>query len=184
MNKAVFLDRDGVINIDHGYVSKAAEFEFIEGVFEACRYLQSLGYLLIVVTNQSGIGRGYYTEQDFTDLTRWMLSEFNQNGVDITDVYFCPHHPKHALPMYQIECDCRKPEPGMLLNAIEKYKIDPKKSVMIGDKISDVQAGHAANIATTVLLQCGQALSAEATILADQILPSLADIITQDFLDK
>ena len=90
--KAAFLDRDGVINVDHGYVSTTDQFEFIDGVFAACRHLQQQGYLLIVVTNQSGIGRGYYSEAQFWQLTDWMKQQFAANSVDITDVFFCPHH--------------------------------------------------------------------------------------------
>ena len=96
MQKAVFLDRDGVINLDHGYVYQPEQFEFIDGVFEACRHFQSQGYLLIIVTNQSGIGRGFYSEASFASLTRWMQQTFVQHGVDVAGVYYCPHHPTQA----------------------------------------------------------------------------------------
>ncbi|MDX3772601.1 D-glycero-beta-D-manno-heptose 1,7-bisphosphate 7-phosphatase [Chromatiaceae bacterium AAb-1] len=173
MNKAVFLDRDGVINVDHAYVSKAENFEFIDGVFDACRYFQQQGYLLIVVTNQSGIGRGYYTEQDFQQLTDWMLAQFRAQGISISRVYFCPHHPQKALPPYNIDCNCRKPAPGMLLQAIREHQIDPAASIMLGDKAADMQAAAAAGIGRKILVLSGQALTAEDKTLADEVWPSI-----------
>lgn len=178
MNKAVFLDRDGVINVDYGYVSSAAQFEFIDGVFAACRYLQQQGYLLIIVTNQSGIGRGYYTEQQFHALTNWMHAQFAAEGVSITDVYFCPHHPLQATAAYQSPCSCRKPAAGMLLQAIEKYQIDPKKSLMLGDKASDMQAAAAAGVGRKVLLLSGQRLAEHEQTCADEIWPSIKTALT------
>ncbi|WP_134057803.1 D-glycero-beta-D-manno-heptose 1,7-bisphosphate 7-phosphatase [Rheinheimera aquimaris] len=177
--KAAFLDRDGVINVDHGYVSTAEQFEFIDGVFAACRHLQQQGYLLIVVTNQSGIGRGYYSEAQFWQLTDWMKQQFAANGVGITDVFFCPHHPVNAQPPYQLECNCRKPAPGMLLQAIEKYGIDAKQSLMLGDKKADMQAAKAAGIGRKVLVLSGQSLSDADKASADEIWPSIKAALTQ-----
>jgi D-glycero-D-manno-heptose 1,7-bisphosphate phosphatase len=171
--KAAFLDRDGVINVDHGYVSSPEQFEFIDGVFDACRHLQQQGYLLIVVTNQSGIGRGYYNEQQFHSLTDWMKAQFESHGVTLTDVFFCPHHPVNANPPYQIDCDCRKPAPGMLLQAIEKYQIDPNQSLMLGDKKADMQAAKAAGVGRKVLVLSGQTLTAEDQASADEVWPSI-----------
>ena len=176
--KAVFLDRDGVINIDHGYVSRPEQFEFIDGVFEACLYLQQQGYLLIVVTNQSGIGRGYYTEQQFLQLTHWMTEQFKAKGVHLTEVFFCPHHPENALPPYQIHCNCRKPAPGMLLEAIQKHHIDPQQSVMLGDKKADMQAAAAAGVARKVLVLSGQALTDADKNSADEVWPSIKTALT------
>jgi D-glycero-D-manno-heptose 1,7-bisphosphate phosphatase len=173
MQKAAFLDRDGVINVDHGYVSSPEQFEFIEGVFAACRHLQQQGYLLIVVTNQSGIGRGYYNEQQFHSLTDWMKAQFESHGVFITEVFFCPHHPINAKPPYQIDCDCRKPAPGMLLQAINKYQIDPGQSLMLGDKKADMQAAQAAGVGRKVLVLSGQTLTAEDKASADEVWPSI-----------
>lgn len=150
--KAAFLDRDGVINIDHAYVHKPQEFQFIDGVFEACRKLQAMGYLLIVATNQSGIGRGYYTEKDFADLCDWMKAEFKREGVNIADIFFCPHHPEKALGAYRLDCNCRKPKPGMLLAAQKKWNIDMKASLMVGDKAADMQAALAAGVAARILV--------------------------------
>lgn len=148
---ALFLDRDGVINIDHGYVCRPDEFEFLEGIFELCRTAQGLGYLLIVITNQAGIGRGYYSENDFHLLTDWMCDAFAREGVTIDGVYFCPYHPEHGVGDYKIDSPCRKPAPGMLLQASKEHDIDLSRSVLIGDKESDIQAGIAAGVGLNLL---------------------------------
>ena len=176
MNKAVFLDRDGVINVDHAYVYKIEEFEFVAGVFEACRHFVQLGYKLIVVTNQSGIGRGYYTEVDFAHLTQWMKAQFIAQGAPLSEVYFCPHHPTNALAQYQKDCDCRKPAPGMLLQGIAQFNIDASKSIMIGDKPSDIAAGKAAGVARCVYIKDLSAATAQ-ELAEFEIWPSLADAI-------
>jgi len=144
-NRAIFLDRDGVINIDKQYVSKIEDFEFTEGIFELLNYFQDLGYILIIITNQSGIGRGYYTLQDFQTLTKWKLSRLSDEGITIHEVYYCPHSPES-------ECSCRKPSPEMLLRAKEKYDIDMQNSWMIGDKQSDIEAGKRAGVGRTVFI--------------------------------
>jgi len=174
MNKAVFLDRDGVINHDHAYVSKIEDFEFIDGVFDACQQFIQQGFMIIVVTNQSGIGRGYYSEQDFNVLTEWMKSEFNKHQIPITEVYFCPHHPKKALPEYLKECDCRKPMPGMLNQAIKQFDIDVTQSIMVGDKISDLQAAQAAGIKTKILVESGKPITDEGKAIADEVWQTLS----------
>jgi D-glycero-D-manno-heptose 1,7-bisphosphate phosphatase len=152
MNKVLFLDRDGIINIDHGYVYKPEQFEFVDGIFDVCLHAQSLGYQLIVITNQSGIARGMYSEDDFLQLSQWMVQKFLNEGIGITDVYFCPHHPIKGKGSYKISCDCRKPEPGMILKAAEKHNVDLKKSVFIGDKVSDMKAAENAGIDNRILL--------------------------------
>ena len=149
--KTIFLDRDGVINKEVGYLHKIEDFEFINGVFDACRYLQSVGYKIIVVTNQSGIARGYYSEDNFHIVSSWMLEQFKENGVDILDVFFCPHGPGST-------CDCRKPKPGMFIQANNKYDIDMENSWMIGDKEADIQAANAAGIQNTILVKSGHAI--------------------------
>lgn len=173
MKKVLFLDRDGVINIDHGYLYKAQDFEFIDGVFEACLAFQNAGYEIVVITNQSGIARGYYSEQDFQTLTTWMTEQFNRAGISILDVFYCPHHPEKGHAPYVTHCDCRKPEPGMLLKAIEKHNIDPKSSIMVGDKSSDMLAATKAKIGEKYLVQSGQAFSNEAAQHADAVYPDL-----------
>ncbi len=152
MAKAAFLDRDGVINIDHAYVHTIEEFDWVSGVLEAARILSKAGYLLVVVTNQSGIGRGYYDETDFARLTDWMKARFAESGAPIAGVYFCPHHPETAKPAYRIDCNCRKPRPGMLLKAAEDLNIDLTASIMFGDKPGDMTAGRAAGCIERVQL--------------------------------
>jgi len=172
-SKALFLDRDGVINIDHGYVSTPEQFEFVDGVFEACQQFQALGYKLIVVTNQSGIARGYYSPQQFEQLTQWMCAQFAAHGVHITAVYHCPHHPTKGQAPYVQDCNCRKPAPGMLLQAIAEHSIDPALSIMVGDKGADMQAAAAAGVGHKVLVQSGQPFSSQEAALADAVWPSL-----------
>ncbi|MBU2977493.1 D-glycero-beta-D-manno-heptose 1,7-bisphosphate 7-phosphatase [Alteromonas sp. C1M14] len=155
-NPAFFLDRDGVINIDHGYISTPAQFDFVPGVFNACRKIVDAGYKIIVVTNQSGIARGYYTEEAFADLTNWMVEEFAQQGVGICDVQYCPHHPTHGDKPYVQNCQCRKPNPGMIIDAATQHGIDLSQSVMVGDKESDMQAGSRAGIPTLYKVSANQ----------------------------
>ena len=173
-NKAVFLDRDGVINEDLAYVNKIEDFKFIDGVFDACRYFKQLGYRLIIVTNQSGIGRGYYSEPEFAALTDWMKSQFVDNDCEIDAVYFCPHHPEKAVAPYLLQCECRKPAPGMLLRGIKDFDLLPSACVMIGDKPSDIAAAQAAGVGRKILLSPKQLLSADKTAGADEIWQSLA----------
>ncbi|PHS56529.1 MAG: D-glycero-beta-D-manno-heptose-1,7-bisphosphate 7-phosphatase [Sulfurimonas sp.] len=146
MLKALFLDRDGVINIEKKYLYKIKDFEFINGIFDLCRYYQNLGYIIIVVTNQSGIVRELYNEDDFNKLTSWMIKDFFKHDIKIHKVYFCPHHPDISG-----ECDCRKPKPGMLIKAQKEFNIDLSKSILIGDKQRDIDAGINAGLKLTYL---------------------------------
>lgn len=143
---ALFLDRDGVVNVDHGYVCRPEEFEFIDGIFDLCRAAQRQGYLIIVITNQAGIGRGYYSEADFIALTDWMVERFAGEAISIDGVYFCPFHPEHGIGRYKADAACRKPNPGMILQAAEEHRIDLANSVLVGDKPSDIAAGVAAGV--------------------------------------
>jgi D-glycero-D-manno-heptose 1,7-bisphosphate phosphatase len=143
---AIFLDRDGVINVDSGYVSHWDDFEFMPRAIQAMRFFLDKGYLLVVVTNQSGIGRGYYTESDFYALTESMRDHLSREGVDLSGVYFCPHHTEATIAEYRMACDCRKPEPGMLLRAAQELNIDLSRSVMVGDKSSDMIAAQRVGI--------------------------------------
>jgi D-glycero-D-manno-heptose 1,7-bisphosphate phosphatase len=149
---AAFLDRDGVINVDHGYVVRHEDFRWVPGVREAAARLHAAGYALVVVTNQSGIGRGKYTEADFLALTDWMRDEFAAAVAPLAGVYFCPHHPTDALGPLLKACDCRKPAPGMLLQAARELDLDLGRSVLFGDKTSDLQAALAAGVPQRVLL--------------------------------
>lgn len=186
-NKAVFLDRDGVINHDSGYVYKASDFTFITGVFDACRALQNAGFLLVIVTNQSGVARGYYSEQDVIDLHHWVKSEFSNERVDINKIYFCPHHKEFGLGDYKKDCQCRKPNPGMLLKAKNALNLDMSQCIMVGDKESDMQAGKRAGVGKTVYItgnaQNSQNIAKENTAkgieFADYHVESLWDFIVQ-----
>jgi D-glycero-D-manno-heptose 1,7-bisphosphate phosphatase len=153
VNKAVFLDRDGVINEDTGYVCKQEDFRFKDGIFEFCRAARKKGYLLIVVTNQAGIARGCYTEDDFRKLTDWMRARFSDWGVKIDAVYSCPYHPTHGLGAYKRDSFDRKPNPGMILKARDAFDINLAGSVLIGDKNSDIEAGRRAGVGRLVFLR-------------------------------
>lgn len=170
--KAVFLDRDGVINVDHGYVYRKEDFEFVDGIFDVCRYFQEQGYLLIVVTNQSGIARGMYTEAQFQELTQWMVARFAKQGVTITRVYHCPHHPDFG-PEEARHCECRKPEPGMINTGLDAYGLSAEHCIMIGDKRGDMEAASAAGIGTKILVTSGQALPPEDLRSADSVWESI-----------
>jgi len=148
---AVFLDRDGVINIDHGYVFRKEDFHFVHGIFDLVKTCNELGYLVVVVTNQSGIGRGYYTEKEFIDLTNWMHGVFKKNNSKIDAVYFSPYHPIHGVGKYKKNHNSRKPNPGMLTNAARDLNIKLEASIMIGDKLSDIRAAEAAGIGLKIL---------------------------------
>lgn len=170
-NPALFLDRDGVINVDHGYVHTPEEFEFVEGIFELVAAAKRAGYLVIIVTNQAGIGRGYYSETQFHTLTNWMKKRFDAHGGNIDAVYFCPYHPKHGIGKYLRESDCRKPGPGMLLLAERELKIDMTRSIFIGDKPSDMAAGRAAGVGT--LLHLGAQANDEGCFAIKQLIQAL-----------
>jgi len=141
MNKALFIDRDAVINIDRGHVFLKEDFEFSPGIFDLCRKYSDAGYLIIVITNQAGIAKGIYTEDAFLKLTDWMTVEFKKNGIIISKVCYCPHHPDVTGP-----CECRKPKPGMIIKAMEEFDLDIKECILIGDMESDLEAGRRAGI--------------------------------------
>lgn len=176
---AVFLDRDGVINVDNGYVSMVDDFEFIDGVIEACIKLQDKGYLLVVITNQSGIARGYFSEEQFNTLTEWMDWSLVDRGVELDGIYYCPHHAEKGVGEYKIDCDCRKPKPGMLLTAIEELNIDISSSILVGDKVSDIQAGQAAGINCNYLVRTGKEITKEGEKIATAVFDDLAAIVEQ-----
>jgi D-glycero-D-manno-heptose 1,7-bisphosphate phosphatase len=167
--RALFLDRDGVINVDHGYVHRSEDFEFIDGIFDLCRYAHAQGWLLVVVTNQAGIARGLYTESDFHELTRWMLARFATEGAPITAVYYCPTHPTVGEGTYRRESFRRKPNPGMLLEAAQEHGIDLQASVLVGDKDSDMQAGVSAGVGTCILFGGEQNASLESVGLQEHV---------------
>lgn len=143
---AAFLDRDGVINVDTGFVHRPEDFRWMPGMPEAIRLLNEAGWLVIVITNQSGIGRGLFSEEEFLAFTRWLDRELERHGAHVDATYHCPHHPEEAAPPYLRECECRKPAPGLILRAIEEWSPDVARSVLIGDEASDMQAAKAAGV--------------------------------------
>lgn len=146
-SRALFLDRDGVINKEISYLFQIKDFIFNNGIFKLCKKYQNKGYKIIVITNQAGIARGFYKESDYLQLTQWMIKEFLNRGIIIQKVYHCPHHPE-----YTGVCSCRKPNPGMIKESEIEFNLDLSKSIMIGDKISDIEAGKNAGIGLNILI--------------------------------
>jgi len=151
MNKALFLDRDGVINIDYGHVFEIEKFHFIDGIFDLCKVAQNKGYMIFVITNQAGIAKGYYTEEQFHILNKYMISEFQRRNIKINKVYYCPYHEAGVIKKYKKHSYHRKPNPGMILEAEKDFEIDLKQSILIGDKQSDMQAAHNAGVGVKIL---------------------------------
>ena len=149
----LFLDRDGVVNREIGYLYRPDQVVFTPGIFDLCRHAQALGYVLIIITNQSGIARQLYSETDFHSLMNWMTEEFLRQNVRVDGYYFCPHHPEYGVGPYRKECEDRKPQPGMILKASTDHKIDLKRSILVGDRCSDIQAGAAADVPNLILLR-------------------------------
>jgi len=173
--RAAFLDRDGVINVDSGYVHRVADFQFIPGVLSACRSLYIAGYKLIVVTNQAGIAHGYYDERTFEETTGWMSERFREAGAPLTGVYYCPHHPCARVASFRRECGCRKPEPGMITQAVREHQIDVTNSFLVGDKESDLLAAERAGISSRYLVRtAGRAVERSDS---SGELESLADVV-------
>lgn len=174
--KAIFLDRDGTINVDHGYVHQIDDFQFIDGVGKALKQLQDKGWLLVLVTNQSGIARGYFSEEQFLQLTEWLDWSLDEDyGVVLDGIYYCPHHPE-GQGEYRENCDCRKPQAGMFVQAIKDLGIDPAKSVMVGDKLEDMLAAQNAGVKTKILVRTGKDVTDEAAQAADRVIDSLAEL--------
>ncbi|MBA3581025.1 MAG: HAD family hydrolase [Gammaproteobacteria bacterium] len=181
MQPAVFLDRDGVINRDKGYVWRIEDFEFLPGVFDACRHLNQLGYALVIVTNQSGIGRGYFSFDDFAVLNNWMLQQFVANGVHISDVKNCPYHPTEGVGEFRIESVYRKPGPQMLLDAAVDHQLDLSASFIVGDKASDIQAGKNAGVQKCFLIHPQGTQAVLQAYGADAVYASLYDMVQTEF---
>ena len=172
--KTIFLDRDGVVNKEVNYLHKIDDFEFIDGIFDVCLYFQSLGYKIIIITNQSGISRGYYSHSDYQKVTQWMLDQFQYKNINILDIFHCPHGPNST-------CDCRKPKPGMFLKAKAKHNTDMEKSWMIGDKERDTIAANSAGIDNTILIRSSHRIdesNSNARFILDSIQQSKQIITT------
>lgn len=146
MKPAIFFDRDGIINVDKGYVYRIEDFEWIVGSRETIRWFNDKGFWVFVVTNQSGVARGYYSERDITTLHHWIDSELNAFGAHIDDYYYCPHHPQAVDANYRLNCNCRKPASGLIERAFLEWPIDKERSILIGDKMSDIIAANNAGI--------------------------------------
>jgi len=175
MHRAVFLDRDGVINVERAYVCRVEDFHFIEGVFSACRQFQEWGYLLVIITNQSGIALGYYSEEAFLNLTDWMLEQFHRQEIEINGVYYCPHHFEGEVLKYRKKCHCRKPEPGMILKARDELNLDLSSSVLVGDKEADIEAALNAGVSTNILVRSGHPVNEKIT-QASYVVDSIRDV--------
>jgi D-glycero-D-manno-heptose 1,7-bisphosphate phosphatase len=152
MTKALFLDRDGVINVDTGYPFRTDDIVFLEGIFSIVSKANALGYVVVVVTNQSGIGRGYFTEEEFWGLMNWMKAQFESRDARIDAVYVCPHYFDAFGSVPVGACQCRKPAPEMILKAASDFEINPAKSILIGDKLSDILAAKSAGIHRRILI--------------------------------
>ncbi len=149
---ALFLDRDGVVNVDHGYVATRDRFQFVDGIFALARAAVDQGYRVAVITNQSGIARGYYTEAEFLALSAWMAGEFRGHGVDLAGIFHCPHHRAGSVEPFARDSFWRKPAPGMILEAARRHHIDVARSVFVGDQPTDMQAARAAGVGLRVLV--------------------------------
>jgi len=165
-NRALFLDRDGVVNQETGYLYLTADVRWVEGIVPLCRSAQSLGYKLVIVTNQAGIARGFYTQQDFDHLMQFMRAELAREGVTLDAVYHCPYHPDGLVGEYRREHEDRKPSPGMLLRAAHDLSLDLTQSILIGDRCSDIAAANAAHLRQAFLISGTE----EAPCLGDAIL--------------
>ncbi len=174
LRRAVFLDRDGVINVDHGYVHKVEDFSFVPGTPAAMRRLQSAGWRLVVVTNQSGLARGLYSMTDYERFTAHLRQQLAASGVHLDAVLHCPHLPDAEVAAYRSDCDCRKPGPGMLLRAARELSLDLAASAIVGDRLSDVQAGRAAGVGHCVLVRSGHKLEPVDALQADAVYDDLA----------
>lgn len=151
MRKAIFIDKDGTLIHDIPYNVDPALLRFNDGAVEALNIFHHMGYALIVISNQSGIARGFFSENDLHKLRRDLTEKLKTHGVELDAFLFCPHHPDGAVAPYNIECDCRKPRPGMILQAARLYDIDLSRSWMIGDILNDVEAGNRAGCKTILL---------------------------------
>jgi D,D-heptose 1,7-bisphosphate phosphatase len=167
LRKAAFLDRDGVINVDRAYVSRWENFEFVPGAVEAMRALKHAGFALVIVTNQSGIARGYYTEAQYQALTTRMKQVLAEAGAAVDAVYHCPHHPVGAVAGLTMDCDCRKPAPGMIFRAVRELNLSLPDSILVGDKPSDIQAARAAGVGRAYIVHSDNAESGPGLAGAD-----------------
>ncbi len=178
--KAIFLDRDGVINVDSGYVYRIEDFTLVEGVLDACRAFYEAGFSLVIITNQSGIARGFYTEDDLAKLNSYIEKVFREAGAPLAGIYCCPHLPDAPLVAYRAVCDCRKPAAGLFFKAAKDLKIDLPSSIAFGDKERDLEAAKRAGVPTRILLgKDGKSVpekSISATAVSKSLLTALREL--------
>ena len=172
-SKAAFIDRDGVINEDRNYVYRIEDFVLLPGAVQGLAMLRDAGFRLIVVTNQAGIARGYYDQSAMDLLHDYLRVQLALQGVELDAIYFCPHHPQGSVKELACECNCRKPSPGMLLQAAKDFDLDLSESVLIGDKLSDVQAGKKAGVGRVVIVESGHEVGVTARLQADSVAADL-----------
>ena len=176
IQKALFLDRDGVINRDTGYPIFPREIEFMPGIFQLIREANAKDYTVIIVTNQAGIGRGLYTERQFFELMKWMQAQFKEHSCFYDAVYFCPYHPTAGVGVYRRASFDRKPNPGMILKAAAAHQIDLENSILVGDKLTDLAAGRAAGIKRNYLLALADQPSIETAQGPECLVKSFSEI--------
>jgi len=157
--KVAFLDRDGVINKEINYLHKIKDFQYTNRCIDGLLLLITLGFQLVIVTNQAGIAKGIFSKDDYHCLTAWMLDDLKSKAVDVLECMYCPHHPDGSIPEYTVACECRKPGHFMLETVKIKYDVDMRKSIMIGDKISDIYAAQNANVGRSFLVRSGHPLN-------------------------
>ena len=180
-NQAVFIDRDGVLNEDFGYTSQLSDLKILEGVVEGLQAILALDFKVIIITNQSGIARGLYSIEDLHVFMNEMINIFLKNQIDITDYFYCPHHPEGMIQEYAIKCSCRKPEAGMLFAAEKKYNLDLSKSILIGDRETDILAGQNANLFSNILISSEERNDqSNATHIAQSLIDAAEIIKTYD----
>jgi D-glycero-D-manno-heptose 1,7-bisphosphate phosphatase len=174
---ALFLDRDGVINVDRGYVHRIDQVEFVPGIFELARHVvHDLDWRIVVITNQSGIGRGYFDEAEYCSVTEWICERFRQENAPIARVYHCPFHPDHGIGVYRFDHDWRKPKPGMIAQAAADLNLDLAGSALIGDKLSDIEAAAAAGIPLRIRLDA-EGVRSSADAPAHHVAQNLQDAL-------
>ncbi len=177
LRPAAFLDRDGVINVERDYVYRIEDFELLPGVVDALVLLQRAGHALVVITNQGGIGLGLYTEADMQRLHTHLRGLLAEAGVQLDGIYHCPHHPRSPDPAMRGPCACRKPAPGMLLQAARELQLDLPRSFLVGDKAGDVAAGRAAGVGRSFLVRSGHELSESDVAQADAVYDDLFELV-------
>ena len=179
-NKFILFDRDGVINIEKSYLYKIEDFEYETGLIEGLKKLKKLGYRFLIITNQAGIAKGYYTEEDYLKLEKFIMDDLKNKGIEIEKTYYCPHHPE-GKGIYHKECECRKPNIGNFLKAINEFFIDVEKSFMVGDRITDLIPAEKLGF-KTVMVKTGYGME-NISKLTDYGLKSLVVENVNEFAD-